>query len=1303
MKELQKLFSVVFLFITVNFAYSQKSHQRNLWTEIDNEKSILEKGRRGIVPEKYSVHKIDFEELKNHLNQSPLGYNSKERLNFVLPTPKGNRIYKIVETPLFSEEQQLLHPNTKTFSGYDKDRPNEWIKIDYTPVGFHAMVLSNEGGGIFIDPFQKNDTEHYIVYFKNDLNRQNSMQCLVDEASEGMQKLEKNGPVANKMAQGDCQLRTYRLAIAATAEYTAYHGSVANADAAITTTMNRVNGLFERDLAITMTRVSGTNVIYSSNPDPYTNSDGLAMLGQNQSNLDAVVGSANYDIGHVFSTGGGGIASLNSPCNNSAKARGVTGSSVPENDPFDVDYVAHEMGHQYGGNHAFNSTNGNCSTRNAGTAYEPGGGTSIQSYAGICGASNIQSNSDAFYHAVSIAEMSANVISGTSSTCPVTSTSGNSEPVANGGNSYVIPEGTPFQLTGSVSDVDGADVHTYSWEQYDLGGSQNQPTSTSTTQPNFRSFLPSTSPTRYFPQLSDILAGNNSTQWEMMPTVSRTMNFRLTVRDNSAGGYGCTDSDDVTVTTSNGIGPFVVTYPNASGITWTGGTTETVTWNVANTTNAPVSCSNVDILLSTDGGITFPYILESNVTNDGSHPITVPNLPTTTARVKIICNGNIFFDISNNNFTINATPTTDPEISFVTSSFTASESASPDGNLDCRPYKDYMVTMGIANPPTGDATVTVNPSGTATNNVDYQIIGSPLTFADGLTANQTFTVRVINDAAVEAAESINLAYTISGATDAIAGSFNQSITVNISDDDDVPVAGNAPFYTENFESFGGFVGLATTAGWSQGAFVGGNEQWAVSSNGNLDGNSAFISTDFGTTVGYDNTTASDYLIRTPAINGAGRSGMVLTFDFIANGSNDDFGTLYYSTAPSSGITTLEGSSAGPYSGESSRLTRSVNLPASLDGTTFYIWWGWENDGDGSGSNQPFEIDNIKISEGILGTQIETSVTAVSDEKYLGPNQSVYFYNPSDGDLMAYIENTSAHDYGCTTVSIDRAGNGATQFQLNNSMYDVADKTYRVIPTTNNLTGIYSITMYYSETEIAGWESATGNVRANMELVKTVGNISAVTPANQQISTTSFATASLGAFGGDVTVNGNFSNGFSGFGIGDADGILSVGAVNLNGYLKNGISNLRWELVSGINADRFEIEFSTDGSNFYKIGSKGEREEYTFQHATEGRVNYYRLKLISYKSKAIYSNVIKLTRDEIISVHPNPFKDKLIVNGLKSKGQLFIRNIIGQTVKNQGLNNGYSVINTQDLPNGTYLITIKTENNTFVEKFIKSTK
>ncbi|MGA7733393.1 MAG: S-layer homology domain-containing protein, partial [Chloroflexia bacterium] len=333
--------------------------------------------------------------------------------------------------------------------------------------------------------------------------------------------------------------------------------------------------------------------------------------------------------------------------------------SNPVGDPFDIDYVAHEMGHQYRGNHTFNGTTSNCSggNRNGSTAWEPGSGSTIMAYAGICGSEDLQPHSDPYFHVGSFDEISAFTQVGGGNACAAITNTGNNFPTVDAGPAYTIPNQTPFKLTGSATDPDG-DALTYNWEQFDIG-TQSPPNTDNGNRPIFRSFEPVPVPYRYLPRLSDIL-GNTLTFGEAYPTTNRNLTFRLTARDNRAGAGGVNyDEVDLTVTTTSG--PFDVTSPNTA-VTWPGGSNQTVTWDVANTTAAPVSCANVDLTLSTDGGAIFPNTLAAGTPNDGTEQIVVPNVNTTTARVMAQCSDNIFLDISDTNFTITLGPTATPTV-----------------------------------------------------------------------------------------------------------------------------------------------------------------------------------------------------------------------------------------------------------------------------------------------------------------------------------------------------------------------------------------------------------------------------------------------------------------------------------------------------------------------------------------------------------------------------------------------------------------------------------------------------------------
>ena len=456
-------------------------------------------------------------------------------------------------------------------------------------------------------------------------------------------------------------LRTYRLANAATVEYTNFHGgSVSSGLSAIVTAINRVTGIYEVELTIRMELVPNNDQLVFTNAtgDSYSNNNTFAMLNQNQSVIDSTIGNANYDIGHVFGTSGGGVAGLGVVGITGQKARGVSSLGVPVGDPFSVDYVAHEMGHQYGGSHTFNGDSSSCSgNRTGSSAYEPGSGSTIQAYAGICGNDNLQSNSDPYFHSRSLDQMLSHVDNIVPNAGTRTNT-GNSEPVADAGPNYEIPAGTPFMLTGSGTDPNG-DLLTYNWEQRDLGPQSDLNAADDGQIPLFRSRLATESPTRFFPREQNLVAGNYSQGGEKLPTVNRRMDFRLTVRDNASGGGGV-DTDNMWVDINNTGSPFQVTSQD-SGTAWLGGDMETITWDVAGTTNAPINTSNVDIFLSDDGGFTYDIVLATGVPNNGSYTFAVPgDLEIAEARLMVKGAGNIFFDINDTSFPIIGTDTTPP-------------------------------------------------------------------------------------------------------------------------------------------------------------------------------------------------------------------------------------------------------------------------------------------------------------------------------------------------------------------------------------------------------------------------------------------------------------------------------------------------------------------------------------------------------------------------------------------------------------------------------------------------------------------
>lgn len=597
---------------------------------------------------------LDHDVLNDVLGDAPMEFTERAWANPVmleLPMPDGTfQMFEVWESPIMHPDLAAQLPGVKTWAGQGVDDPTATLRLDMTPQGFHAQVLSAEWT-VQIDPYSKGDTVFYASYDRAGLRDQvlDQWTCLGADRPHGQPVLQ--GRDQNVLMRSGTFLQTYRTAVAATGEYTVFHGGTqAAGQAAIVTAINRVTGVYERELAIRLTLVANNiNIVYTDGAtDPYTNNNGSTMLGQNQTNINAVIGSANYDIGHVFSTGGGGIAQLSVVCT-ASKARGVTGLPSPTGDIFYIDYVSHEMGHQFGALHSFNSNNAGCvPQRSAASAYEPGSGSTIMSYAGICGSDNLQNSSNDYFLHRSFDEILAFSTGGTGG-CPANVANGNTVPTADAGANYTIPRQTPFMLTGAGSDANG-DTITYCWEQRDLGAAQSASGGAFAdlgSGPIIRSFLPNTSPTRIIPRVSNLLA-NTFVIGEALPNTNRTMNFRLTIRDNRAGGGGV-NTDDMQVTCTTTSGPFQVTFPNAAG---TQSGMIAVTWNVASTTAAPVSCANVMIELSTDGGNNWPTVLNASTANDGSEAVTLPPINTTTARIRVRAVGNIFFDISNANFTI---------------------------------------------------------------------------------------------------------------------------------------------------------------------------------------------------------------------------------------------------------------------------------------------------------------------------------------------------------------------------------------------------------------------------------------------------------------------------------------------------------------------------------------------------------------------------------------------------------------------------------------------------------------------------
>lgn len=705
---------------------------------------------KNLKHDRYHVFTLDLNAFKVQLSNAPMrsGSTTGSMPIVSFPNQKGKlERFRIVEAPVLSPEMALKHPNIKTYLGFGIDSPGARVRFSVTPQGLQTMTSYLDKPNVFTVPVEKGDTAEYITYDRGvRVESVKDFECLTEGGDVPVKDLD----IPSHDRANDQILRTFRIAISTNGEYTNYwdDGNAGNGNAQddalaqVVSTLNRNNEVFEVDMAITFQLVTGTELIYANAAtDPYTGN----FNSQLQSTLTSVVGEANYDIGHLFvyaNSTNGNAGCIGCVCQNGQKGSGFSQHPFTDNDGgaymsdfFDIDYVPHEIGHQMGANHTFSQSN-----EGAGVNVEPGSGTTIMGYAGITGSNDVQDHSDPYFNYHSIRQILENVASAPNN-CWTSTAITNNPPVANAGNDYTIPQGTAFVLTGSATDPDGGDVLTYTWEQIDDGTTTSGnfgPTKTSGAL--WRSRPPSTNPKRYMPIISRVLSGQltetnptetvNNTSWETVSTVSRTLNFALTVRDRSEGnGTGLSPQshfDLMAVTVDGTSGPFAVTSQGAAG-NWDVGTTQIVTWDVANTTSASgPNTQNVNILLSTDGGLTFPITLAANTPNDGTQNITVPNNPTTDARIKVEAVGNIFYAVNSTAFSVTVSSPT-----FVATNVTGDVSvcntggndATFDITLDFISGFSETVSLSASGEPAG-STVMFTPSSANSNTTATMVVSN---------------------------------------------------------------------------------------------------------------------------------------------------------------------------------------------------------------------------------------------------------------------------------------------------------------------------------------------------------------------------------------------------------------------------------------------------------------------------------------------------------------------------------------------------------------------------------------------------
>ncbi|MDO8367794.1 MAG: cadherin-like domain-containing protein [Saprospiraceae bacterium] len=654
--------SLLFLlcFIVANAVLAQNT---SFFKPVSTEKVTLAEGlAQSALPKKFDAYQLDETGIKAVLETAPWEFTQEAaRKKCVISVPLANgkiEQYAVWRIALLDAELAAAYPDIRTYAGISLADSRRTLRFSTTPRGFRAMVSQPDLSYAMVKPvFPGQAGSLYIAYDQANAPEDGQTGFQTGFASDGSVWFGKNeerfSPPAEDRGQefAPVQLKVFRFCVAAVGEFTQDHGGTKPlALAAVTEYTNLVSAAFERDIAIRLELTFGTQYVMFTDPntDPYPVQANDACMAANPAVLNQYTNVNSYDVGHVLIRGGGGVAG-GIACLDS-KGRGCSaGSLSAPNDYGDrfLFVIGQEVGHQLSGGHTWNycGAPGNDQRREL-TAFEPGSGSTILSYAG-CDPGQITPNGDLYYHAGSIEEIKTFA---TFATCGAWIQTTNNAPIVTlpYQDNFTIPILTPFELTGSATDLDG-DALTYSWEGMDAGPE----TPLGEPQGNaaiFRSWPALDVPNRYFPRLSVIL--NNGVDFaEQLPGYTRDLTLRLTARDNKPDGGGVHWAD-VAFKSSASAGPFLVLSPNTPSAIWRVGELTQVQWDVANSNAAPVNCKKVNIRLSKDGGQTYPITLAAGTENDGSQYVLVPNELTSLARVRVEAADNVFFDLSNANFKI---------------------------------------------------------------------------------------------------------------------------------------------------------------------------------------------------------------------------------------------------------------------------------------------------------------------------------------------------------------------------------------------------------------------------------------------------------------------------------------------------------------------------------------------------------------------------------------------------------------------------------------------------------------------------
>ncbi|WP_299223741.1 fibronectin type III domain-containing protein [uncultured Aquimarina sp.] len=683
-------------------SFPAKVFSQELWWEISTNqysKSKLD------IDNETLVFEINSDRIEDVIKRTSFRFSKNNQKHIINFPVEANKIksFEVFRTEVLHPYLAVKYPNISSFVGVAIDNPKEIIRFSYSPgVGLQGNIVRPGKKTLIIKPVNK---KVHVLFSSGQEKIESTFNCETDGLLS--EKLNDKNALHSKNAN-DGNLRRYRLALSVTGEYSQFFldgTEVSDLErktkvmAAMVASINRVNGIFERDFGVTLQIIPENDslIFLDAANDPYLSGNSLNNELQNTLDTDPNVGSARYDVGHLFHFENaiyGNAGCIACVCTDGSKGSAFTVHSDPSSDNFNL-IVAHEFGHQFGGFHVQSSPN--CRS-GFNSEVEPGSGSTIMGYAGIC-SPNVQNQPDDYFNYVDIRDVAIWTID--NSDCAEIITTGNTAPDADAGNDYTIPKSTPFVLEGTATDIDGDTGLTYCWEQ----NNPEDPFSSNTPQPNwvngplFRSLLPKDEGKRYFPKLDDVLTGNITPTWEVLPAVARTMRFELTVRDNVLQG-GQSNTDGVLLTVADNSGPFIVTSQNTEEL-WNVGEEVTVSWDVANTDQAPVSANTVDILLSVDGGYTYPYVIQDDITNDGSETFVLPNVDSSTsARIMIKASNNIFFAVNNTDFEVQSS-----EFAINTTESTVSVCKPENAiyNLEYRTFLDFSeeVVLSAENLPVG--------------------------------------------------------------------------------------------------------------------------------------------------------------------------------------------------------------------------------------------------------------------------------------------------------------------------------------------------------------------------------------------------------------------------------------------------------------------------------------------------------------------------------------------------------------------------------------------------------------------------